>query len=297
MCVCARGWRRSPPIARWAEPREGERAAPCASIRLGHRPRGRVCVSGWHGVGGEGRGGAARGRDGGGPLALGQRLPAASVAAGAHSSERVSRGGGAWVLAPTLPPPARSLHQRTRFPLCAHRRNTHTLLSHRSYVAPPPDTHAPPLASTRTVGRDTAYLPRSSLIAGRYEIAAVGASAARARGSAVVTFVERARSMPAKEAAAVKEVSVWRRGWQDDKGKQGRVAARRRRGTFFRAETRGGSTSTNPPSPLPQFMAACCPATDLPCATVTAPPPSTLADAAVGVEPDLCAAPGVVCAR
>ena len=73
-----------------------------------------------------------------------------------------------------------------------------------SYVYPPNGSSLKPFASSRSVGRDTAYISRSSLFPGRYDFLVTGGPEGRGKGKATVEFVTPRRRMRNDTAAALK---------------------------------------------------------------------------------------------
>jgi hypothetical protein len=61
-----------------------------------------------------------------------------------------------------------------------------------------------PFASSRSVGRDTAYISRSSLFPGRYDFLVTGGPEGRGKGKTTVEFVTPRRTMLNDTAAALK---------------------------------------------------------------------------------------------
>ena len=72
------------------------------------------------------------------------------------------------------------------------------------YVYPPSGSSLQPFASSRAVGRDTAYISRSSLFPGRYDFLVAGGPEGRGKGKATVEFVTPRRRMLNGTAAALK---------------------------------------------------------------------------------------------
>lgn len=102
-------------------------------------------------------------------------------------------------LDPLLPPALSPLTVHLRA-LSLKRQN----LKKNSYVYPPNGSSLKPFASSRSVGRDTAYIARSSLSPGRYDFLVTGSPEGRGKGKATVEFVTPRRRMNNDTAAALK---------------------------------------------------------------------------------------------
>jgi len=105
----------------------------------------------------------------------------------------------------SLPSAARSLS--LSLSLLAPSRSFKTIQKKKhqnSYVYPPNGSSLKPFASSRSVGRDTAYISRSSLFPGRYDFLVTGGPEGRGKGKATVEFVTPRRRMRNDTAAALK---------------------------------------------------------------------------------------------